>query len=277
MKLSDIQFIFNRAWSKTFNRKKLLLMFIVLLLCGLLVVFFQGLASGAGSWMKKSLIFLPFFLCAGVMLSTGIMLIRIYHDEIKEKPVSYRQVFSKSWEIVIGSSYFSIPIILCYLFLWTLLGIFVFFEQAPYIGPFFSVILAFGPFLLNLAALLLCISNIGLIFFVAPAIALKGLNGQKISQSLSTKYHNDIFSNLLLGLISILPLILVTLILTLAGFMSGPTCIPNQTVLLSTLRWFILMIPFVAILSPTLIFFFNFSAEAHVLLMKEVKKLAPKG
>lgn len=272
MNISDIKFIFNRAWSKTFNRKKLLLMFTVLLLCGLLVVFFHGLSSGVGSWMRKSLIFMPFFLCAGVMLSTGIMLIRIYHDEVKEKQVSYRQVFSKSWEIVIGSSYFSIPIILCYLFLWTFLGVFIFFEQAPYVGPFFSVILAFGPFLLNLAALILCISNVAMLFFVAPTIALKGLNGQKISQSLTSKFNNDVFSCVLLGLIAILPIVIVTLILMLAGFMSGPAHIPTQIPLFSTLRWFILMIPFVAALSPTLIFFFNFSAEAHVLLMKEVKK-----
>lgn len=272
MTLSDIGKIFNRAWSQTFDKRKLFLMFVVLLLCGLLVVFFHGLSIGANPWIKQSLTFLPFFLCAGVLLSTGIMLIRVYHDEIKEKPISYQEVFSKSWEIIIGSSYFSIPIILCYLLLWVLTGIFLLFEQTPIVGPTFSTILAFGPFLLNLAAILLCIANVAMLFFAAPVLALKGLNGIRISKNLTQKYNKDIFSNLLLGFIAITPLALVLIILTLAGIISGLSTLQYSSILFSTLRRFIIMIPFVAFLTPPLIFFFNFSAESHVLLLKEVKK-----
>lgn len=272
MTLSDIGKIFNRAWSQTFDKRKLFLMFIVLLFCGLLVVFFHGLSIGANPWIKQSLTFLPFFLCAGVLLSTGIMLIRVYHDEIKQKPVSYQEVFSKSWEIIIGSSYFSIPIILCYLLLWVLTGIFLLFEQTPIVGPTFSTILAFGPFLLNLAAILLCIANVSMLFFAAPVLALKGLNGIRISKNLTQKYNKDIFSNLLLGFIAITPLALVLIILTLAGIMSGLSTLQYSSILFSTLRRFIIMIPFVAFLTPPLIFFFNFSAESHVILLKEVKK-----
>lgn len=272
MTLSDISKIFNRAWSQSFDKRKLFLMFIILLLCGLLVVFFHGLSVGTNPWIKQSLTFLPFFLCAGVLLSTGIMLIRIYHDEVKEKPISYQEVFGKSWEIIIGSSYFSIPIILCYLLLWVLTGVFLLFEQTPIVGPIFSTILAFGPFILNLAAILLCIANITMLFFVTPILALKGLNGIKISKNLTHKYNKDLFSNLFLGLIAIAPLIFVLMILILAGTMSGLTTLQYSSILFSTLRRFIIMIPFVAFLTPPFIFFFNFAAEAHVLLLKETKK-----
>jgi hypothetical protein len=272
MDVTDISFIFNRALSKTIERRKLLLVFVVSLLCGLLVVFFKGVASGAGTWMKKSLIFFPFFLCAGVMLSTGIMLIRIYHDEIKQKNVSYLEVLSKSWEIIIGASYFSIPFILCYLLLWMLMGVFLLFEQVPFIGPVFSVILAFGPFLLNLGSVILCIFNVALLFYAAPALALKGLSSVWVSKSIIKKFQCDVFGSILLALIAVIPIAALLGILSIVGLMSDPSLVVVSKPLFSTMRWIFIMIPFVAFLTPAIVFFFNFSAEAHVLSMKKVSE-----
>lgn len=272
MYLSDVSLIFNRSLTKSFDLKKLLLVFVILLLCGLLVVFFRGLAVGAGSWVKKSMMFLPIFLCSGVMLSAGIILIRIYHDEVKERSFSYREMIGKSWEIVIGASYFSIPIILCYLLLWMLMGIFLFLEQVPYVGSFFSVILAFAPFLLNLGSIILCLLNIVLLFFVTPALALKGLNGMRLSKGLVKRVESDVFGNLLLAVIAVAPLFVVLGILMLAGFMSGTACVGCTNPLFVVLRWFFIMIPFVAALAPTVIFFFNFAAESHVLFVKFLKE-----
>src|SRR5262245_60919128 len=115
MTLADIKFRFNRALALTFSRKKLLFVFTILVLCGLLVVFSRALALNASHWVLLSLGFLPIFLSAGFLLGMGVILVRIYHDEVKQKPFRYRDILAKSWEIAIGSSYFSIPIILCYL------------------------------------------------------------------------------------------------------------------------------------------------------------------
>src|SRR5208337_3939660 len=100
------------------------------------------------------------FLCAGFLLAAGVILVRIYHDEVKERPTRYRDIVAKSWEVAIGSSYFSIPIILCYLLLWMLLGIFVLLKEIPGIGDLFGVLLSFGPFLINLGSLLLCVISL---------------------------------------------------------------------------------------------------------------------
>ena len=129
-----------------------------------------------------SLTFLPFFLCSGVLLSTGILLIRVYHDEIKNKDIPIREVFAKSWEVVIGASYFAIPIILGYLLLWMLLGVFFLLKEIPGIGNFFAIILAFGPFLLNFGSLVLCLLCIAILYLLTPIIALRGLNRIKVSQ-----------------------------------------------------------------------------------------------
>jgi len=272
MTLSDIQFIFNRAFSKSFHMKKLLLVFVALALCGVLVVFFRGLAVNAGHWLILSLSFLPIFLCSGFLLSTGILLIRIYHDEIKNKPIKYGDIFAKSWEVILGSSYFSVPIILVYLLIWMLLGIFFLLRDIPSFGQFFAVILAFAPFLINLSSLLLCLLNFALLFFVAPVIALKGFNKIQISKSLVSRLENDPFSNLFFVLISVLPLFLVVLILSIAAFLTGTICYACEQPIYTVLQWFVIMIPFTALLSPAIVFFFNFAAEAHVLMQKELKQ-----
>ena len=268
MNLSDIQSSFNRALSLTFCKKKLLLVFFVLAMCGLMVVFFRGAALNADHWILMCLSFLPFFLCAGVLLSMGIFLIRIYHDEIKEKVVSYSETLNKSWELIIGASYISIPIILSYLLLWILLGFFILLLKTPIIGDFFSVILALGPFLINLACLVLCLLNISLLFFITPIIALKGLNRLYLTEHLITRLKQDVFTQVILVFFALLPLIGISVLLFCAVILTGPICPSCENPLNNVLQWFFIMLPFTALLSPAVVFFFNFAAEAHVLAKK---------
>lgn len=271
MTLDDIRFIFNRAFSKTFIKSKLVLTFVVLVLGGVMAVFFRGVAVDAGQWLSLSFTFLPIFLCAGVVFSLGILLIRIYHDEIKERKVSYKKTLGKSWEVVIGASYFSVPIILCYLLLWMLLGIFVLLSEIPGLGDFFSVILAFGPFLINLGTLVLIVFNLSLLFYVAPILALKGFNRIQVSRVLVKRFKHDIFSNLFLAMIATMPILALLAVLTLAAFLTGSLCYTCSKPIHMVLMWFFTMIPFTFILSPAVVFFFNFAAEAHVLIMKNQK------
>ncbi len=200
MDFQELSFIFNRALALTFSKKKLFFVFCVLALSGLLVVFFRGLALHAGHWVQLSLTFLPIFLCTGILLSMGILLIRIYHDEIKKGGANYFNIFSRSWEIIIGASYFAIPIILGYLLLWMLLGIFFLLGEVPAVGEFFSVILSFAPFLINLGTLILCLLSLSLLFFISPLIAFKGLERGAILQIVVKrlkrsfcKYHPDAY------------------------------------------------------------------------------------
>lgn len=271
MQFNDLQFLFNRALSLTFEKRKLLLVFVVLALCGLLVVFFRGLSINAGQWVLMSLTFLPFFLCAGILLSMGIMLIRIYHDEIKGREINYTEMLGRSWDIIIGGSYFTVPIILSYLLLWILLGIFVMLKQIPGVGDIFAVILVFGPFLINLGILFLCLINIGMLFFVAPIIALKGLNRVRVIQTLVKRLKSDIFTNVVLAVISVLPLLAVSALLMLAAFLTGTVCYHCENPLHNVLQWFFIMIPFTALLAPAVVFFFNFAAEAHVFMQRRLQ------
>ncbi len=265
MQLGDIQTMFNRSFAYTFGRVKLLTIFTTLILCGLLVVFFRGLAIQAGEWITLSMTFLPIFVTIGVLLSVGIVMIRAYHDEVKGKPVSYIEILKKSWDVIIGASYFAIPIVLGYLILWMTLGIFVLLRMLPNVGDFFGVVLAFGPFLLNLGSLLLCIFSIAALFFLTPIIALKGFNRMLISQYLTKRLQQDLFSNTLLFIISILPFVLMLILLVISAQLSETLYDTSENPVYATLQWFFIMIPFTAFLTPTVIFFFNFAAESHVI------------
>lgn len=271
MTFEEIQSIFNRALFNTFHRAKLLLTFVVLAMCGVLVVFFKGISVQAGQWLAQSLTFLPIFLCAGVLFSLGILLIRIYHDEVKGKKVSFRRILLRSWEVVIGSSYVSVPIILCYLLVWMLLGVFALLSDIPSVGPFFHAILAFAPFLLNLSCLVLILINFALLFYVAPILALKGFNRLHVSRTLMKRFRQDVFANGFLLFIALLPLILLLAVLSLAAWMTGSLCVGCSSVTETVLLWFFIMIPFTAILAPAVVFFFNFAAESHVLIMKQTR------
>lgn len=271
MDFQALSFIFNRALALTFSRKKLLFVFSVLALSGLLIVFFRGLALHAGQWVMLSLTFLPIFICTGILLSMGIVLIRIYHDEIKQRDVNYWQILARSWEVAIGASYFAIPIIFSYLLLWVLLGIFVLLSDIPAIGEFFGAILSFAPFLINLGTLVLCVLSLAILFFIAPLIALKGLEGRMIFQLAINKLEKNLFANLALMFIALLPLVCMVTLLTLAVFLTGTLCVDCNNSIQTVLKWFFIMLPFTAFLTPVVIFFFNFAAESHVLVTQREK------
>ena len=269
MTLTNLKKIFNRALLGCFSRSKWLFVFTVLALCGLLLVFFRALAGDTNQWMLLSSTFLPIFLSSGVLLATGIILIRLYHDEIKQKPASFRTVVSKSWEVLIGASYFCIPVLLTYLVLWVLLGVFVLLETVPYFGNFFGIVLAFAPFLINLCTLLLCVLNVAILFYVTPIVALKGMNRQMVSHTLAKKFQTDPFTNIALALIALLPILCFIGLLVLAVVLTGAICPECKELHHKVLQWVFIMLPFTALLAPAVVFFFNFAAESHVLIQKQ--------
>ncbi len=269
MNFNDLRLIFNRASAKAFNPKKLGVVSLVLAMCGLLVVFCRGLAINATEWVVMSLTFLPFFLCTGVLMSMGIFLIRVYHDEIKNKPVAYGDIMNKSWDVIIGASYFSIPFILSYLVLWVLLGIFVMLGAIPFIGEVLSVLLSFAPFLLNVGSLVLCFLSLSTLFLIAPVIALNGPNRSMVTDTVLRRVKKDPFCNVVLALIAIFPLTFFAAVMALAAIMTEQVCYVCEHALQHVLQWFFIMIPFTALLSPAIVFYFNFAAESHVLLKKD--------
>lgn len=268
MHLNEIPFIFNRALARTAGWSKWLYTFAVLLLTGIFVVFCRGLAEHANSWIAMSLKFLPVFFCAGLFLALGILLIRGYHDEVKKGEADYYHIVSTSWQTMLGAAYFAVPLLLLYLVLWMCLGVFLLLRTLPTIGEFFGIILVAAPFLINLTTLFLSAFVAVMLFFLTPVLALRGLGQSLVSEFLAKRIQSDVFSHALLFLIGILPVLIYFGFLFLAAVMTGSICYFCKDVLRTVLQWFFLMIPFAALLTPAIVFFFNFAAEAHVLMHK---------
>ncbi|MDB6081236.1 MAG: Conserved putative rane protein [Chlamydiia bacterium] len=268
MFFKELEKLFERAGRFVFSKAKLLTTVITLALLGVMIVCSMGLSLHAGEWVALSLTFLPIFLATSVLSALGVLLIRSYHDEIKNRDTNVAKTVTAMTDSLFTSSYFFLPIILIYLLLWVVLGLFFLMKAIPIIGDAFAVIFAFGPFLLILGSLLLSLASIFLLFTATPVMALKSLTGEKLFQYVHEQRFQQIFLRLVLCLLSLLPLIVTACLLWLAAKITTVVYVDQENTLQMVMQWFFIMLPFAAILSPTVIFFFNMATETHILIQK---------
>lgn len=263
MTWQELEKIFNRALSHSFTKEKFLLVFPVLALCGLLAVICRTISFGVSQWMMMSTAFLPIFLCAALLLAVGIVLIRIYHHEVKELPVQYLKTIRDAKELYLGIPYLAVPLIFAYLVLWMFLGIFYLFRAIPHAGPFISSVLSVGPFLLVVGSLALGVLSLLTLFYVTPAAALTSDLRPQVAERVFRELKENPFLSLVMPIISLVPLLLIVGILSLAAVVTQILYSEAVGGLSIALKWFFMMLPFCALLTPAVIFFFNFSAEIY--------------
>ncbi len=266
MHWNDLEKAFNRAILLSASRKKLALTFPILVLCGILSVFCKAVSFESGEWVSMSLAFFPILFSSGIMLALGVLVIRMHHHEAKNLALDFRKLIGGSIDLIVGISYLSILPILAYLFLWTLLGIFFLLQEVPVLGDFFSVVFSFGPFLLIFGSLLLCLFNLGLLFFVAPAAALQPLKNIPLAKRVWNVLNRKLFTALILLFVALIPIGFVAGLLSFAAFLTDVSFLVGERSLSVALEWFFIMLPFCAILAPAVVFFFNFAAESYQLL-----------
>lgn len=262
---SQVEKAFYQSLVRSFSKKKMGLVFPILVCCGLFFVFCRAVAFEASDWIAMSLTFLPILLSSGILLALGVILARIHYHETKQLSLDLKRLISGSVDLIIGTSYLSVPPVLAYLLLWVLLGIFYLLKEIPYIGDFFSVVFSFAPFLLIFTSLLLCLTAFALLFFVAPAAALQPLKRVSLKRVFETLQKKPLSCSLLF-LIALIPISLLTLLLITAAFLTNMTFLTAEHSLSVGLEWFFIMLPFCAILTPSIVFFFNFATESYQLL-----------
>jgi len=271
MTSGDLEKIFNRAFVNCFSKGKLLLVFPVLVLCGLLTVICRTISYGAGQWMQMSMAFLPMFLCSGFLLAVGLVLVRIYHREIKGGEIKYLGVIKECKDLIYGIPYLTVPLVFSYLILWIVLGVFYLMRLIPYIGEVMSAIFSFGPFLLVLGSLFLSALSLLILFYITPAAAFRSDLSQKLAEEVFDQIKANPFLSFIMPLFALLPLLLVIGILSLAAVVTHILYVEASSGVTLALKWFFIMIPFCALLTPAVIFFFNFAAESHVFLRRQVQ------
>jgi hypothetical protein len=268
----ETEAMFNRALRYSYTRKKFFLLFPALVVCGILIVLCHTFWIHANPWVRASLTFVPAFLCSGILMIIGVPLIRLYHDEVKEKKLSVNNTLRQSWKLMGGVASLIIPIMTAYLVLWVVLGIFYLLKHIPSVGMTLGTILSFGPFLLIFGSLFLSVVNLFLLFFMPPVVALKSTVRWEIAEEALLKVWQQPFIHLKLLVMGLLPLISIIGFLILSAALTGMALFVMERTWAISLQWFCIMIPFAALLTPALVFFFNFAAESFVLLQKRAKK-----
>ena len=269
MILKDLEFCFNRALHYTFSKKKFWMVFPVLILCGILIVFCRALAHGSISWIALSMIFLPIFLSAGILLALGTLLCRIYYHEVKSLTFHIREILSKSLDLIMGTIYLSLPPILIYLLLWAFEGIFMLLKEIPGIGPYMGVFLTIAPFLITLFSILLVIFSFALLFYATPVIAFQEKEKLIVFKNIREVTKKNVFRSAMLFIIAILPLLIVISLLILAAYITNLHYALGTDLLMITIKWFFIMLPFCFFITFGIVFFFNFASESYNLLRKE--------
>lgn len=265
--------MFNRALAHAFSRRKLLFVFPVTALCGLITAICRIVSQGSGDWVGLSLAFLPIFLCAGILLALGILLTRAYHHEVKEIPVNYFEILKKAKSLLLGISYIAVPLIFAHLVLWMGLGVFYLLRAIPTVGHIVGSVLSFGPFLLVLGSLVLGVCSVLLLFYVTPSVALSSDMRPQVVERVVDQIKKNPFESIALPLLGMIPLLIATGLLSLAAVVTGIVYIDAPSGFALAFKWLFMMVPFCALLTPAIIFFFNFAAESHAFCRRKAKAL----
>lgn len=268
----EIEQAFNRALLFTLVRKKFFLIFPTLLLGGIIVVLSHMLWVGSNPWVRASLAFVPGFLIMAFFLAIAIPLIRLYRDEVTQKPVSVNQTLRNSWKLMGSISSLILPVVTAYLVLWFILGIFYLLKNLPVMGEALAGILSFGPFLLIAGSLVLCVVSFALLFFLTPVVALRSMMSWELAEDVLKGIGKEPFLHAILLFIGLFPIVLVVAFLILAATLTGMTYFITERTWAIALQWFVIMIPFAALISPIMLFFFNFAGESFMILQRRKTK-----
>ncbi|MBS0655123.1 MAG: hypothetical protein JSR46_05055 [Verrucomicrobia bacterium] len=267
MNLTDLAVLLQRAFTLTLNKKKLLFTAVVIAVCGLFTIFFMSLAFSASHWMAQSLTFLPVFISGMILTGFGVVLVRTYHDEVKQQEIELMPLFLRSWDVCFSAASAFLLLLLSYLVLWIALGIFIVFKELPIIGEIFACVFVFIPFLLNMAIVALGLFSVYAVYVLSPAIALKSVVPQQFLQLAKEEFTSHIISRLMLFLTALLPFFVSLGLLIAAASMTLEQC-GTSSHLQVVMQWFFLILPSALLLAPSVVFFFNMAAESHVLIHK---------
>lgn len=265
---NDFGKAFNRAMVHSLSWKRLLLTFPVLAVCGILVVFCQALSAHATPWLQLCLGFLPIFLISGLLLALGVVLTKMYTFEVRNMTVNVRRLLSSSMDLIIGISYLALPPLLVFVVCWVFLGVFFLLKEIPVFGAFFCVVFSFGPFLVIFASLLLILVNLAILFFIAPAATILSLRKGTVAKRVAELLRARILMAAKLFLLGIVPLGLLFALLYFSATLTNTSFFVSENSLMIAMEWFFLMIPLAALMSPAVVFFFNFAAESYLLLQE---------
>ncbi|MCX6991231.1 MAG: hypothetical protein NTX49_09260 [Chlamydiae bacterium] len=265
---NDIDRMFHRSLKFCFSKKKFLFTYPLVASCGVFITLFRALSEGAGDWVRLKFSFFPIFITASILLATGIVLIRAYHNEVKGLSFSFRELGKKSWDLMVSATYLTLPLSMAYLMLWSVIGFFYILKEIPFIGTVVSILLSFVPFLLVLSFIVLALVNMLVIFFLTPAVALRSECSFEMVIRQWKTIQARLLTHIALLFFAVLPVALVLGLLYFAGHLTESTYLIATSGLSYFGQQVVTSFAFSALSTPVVVFFFNFAAESYIYLRK---------
>lgn len=265
MTIKNLSEMFNRALFHAFDLKKFISLFLVLVASGFIFLFLQGIGIYTHVWFKLLFYYVSLLSISTLLMCSGIVLVKAYIQELKGEEVDLIKLFKSSHEGFLRTSYGVLLLLAALVGFWIILGVFFLLKAIPYLGVVLGIVLAFGPFLLQLGIFLLLIAALFLLFFAVPEYAASEDFDWRVSLRRACQ---DPFSHLLLLGIAFLFVWVVWKIISTAGWVSLQLFSYGDSSIEITLQSFFVMLPLMAALTPFVNFFFNFAFEAYAYAVK---------
>ena len=255
------------------SRAKLLFVFGSLSACGLFAVFFRVMGIESSAWVKLSLSFLMLFIVTTLLFSLGIVLSKMEFLAIEGKTLPWLKLLQHCVKPITSVLYLTLPLFFLYVLTWLILGVFYLLTEIPAIGQLVGILLSFGPFILIFSSLALTFTTFVLLFFLAPAVAKESSLNFKQILILFMGMKQRLFASIAFFVLASAPLFIASLFLASSAFLTKWSYFHSFHPLLVGMQWFFLMLPFNALLTPFVLFFFNFASISHLKLMPLEEKV----
>lgn len=261
--LENCEKLFQNAW-RGFDKIRLMLVFFSLCFCGLFAVFFRVMGVQSNPWVKLSLSFLPLFITTSMLFALGIVLSNIHFSKASGKKLGLMALVRQSLKPMASIVYLTLPLFFLYVVTWLILGVFFVLKEIPAVGELLGVLLSFGPFILIFASLVLAFLNVALLFFLTPRLAKNETMGWSLVQSVLKTLKSRLLVSIVFFLVAFLPLFFALSFLLGSALLTKASYFQSSTPLYIGMQWFFLMLPFNALLTPFVLFFFNFATECYL-------------
>lgn len=258
MDFQDIALAVKLSWSHVFSKKKFLFVFLIVIICEMWRSVGFWLLNSLQGWTSFHLPFFSFFFYISCLQCAGIVLTYFYQHErhFKEKPffIDLRSTLFKL-------SLVAIPMGVLYCVVWVALSLFFLLKAIPIIGFLFKSLFAFIPFLLLVVLIALAFAHILIVFYGTPLLGANVFPHFKLLKMIWNQFKRQAVHIIFLALIGLTPFLLIFGALSSALSLTH-TLLSSGSLFLSFFQELLIKIPCALLLTPAVIFFFNFAVES---------------
>lgn len=250
----EISQAFNKAIKSIFCKKRWIMTFPALGFCGLVLSFFYIFSN---SWVKIGTSFLSVFIILAILFSLSIILTKASDYDEKKTEWLIFPIIKQSIHQIISTLFLSIPMIISFFLMWTILGIYLLLKMIPGIGQLIGLVLSFFPFVIILVTILLIVIGIIFLFFAIPFFTVVEVKNLKVMKKIFPLMKKNIYSNFLLFFMSLLVFLVGFIPLIISFLLAKDLCFSSGYTIINIFSSFFMMLFASAILTPFIIFFFE--------------------